>query len=137
MVCIVLVLIGGGAWLYFSVQYKEQSIRDAVAHGKYQTPIEDARKELSAEETLSRYYPSLIPVTIGSTSVQASVADSLPERIQGLSDTPSLPTGVVKLFVFGSGGPQSIWMKDMNYAIDIMWADEKGLIAGKKNIRFV
>lgn len=128
MVCIVLVLIGGGAWLYFSVQYKEQSIRDAVAQGKYQTPIEDARKELNAEETLDRYYPSLIPVTIASTSMQASVADSISEWIQGLSDTPSLPPNVVKLFVFGVEGAHSIWMKDMNYPIDILWADKKGNI---------
>ena len=36
--------------------------------------------------------------------------------------------GVVKLFVFGAAGSHSIWMKDMNYAIDIMWVDEAGTI---------
>ena len=128
MVAILLVLIGGGAWLYFAVNHKEQSIRDAVAKGEYQIPVEDDQKELSPEETLERYYPTLIPVMIGSTSMAASVADSLSEHIQGLSDTPSLPPEIVKLFIFGVDAVHTIWMKDMNYSLDIMWADKNGSI---------
>lgn len=57
------------------------------------------------------------------------------ERIQGLSDTPALPVDVVKLFVFGSGGEQAIWMKDMEYALDIIWADKEGKIVHiEKNV---
>lgn len=73
-------------------------------------------------------YPVVTPMTIGSTTVQASVAKTWPDRIKGLSDTPYLPEEVVKFFVFDSLGFHSIWMKDMNYAIDIIWLDETGKI---------
>jgi hypothetical protein len=50
------------------------------------------------------------------------------ERIKGLSGTPFLPDNVVKLFAFGVAGEHSIWMKDMNYPIDIMWTTADGTI---------
>lgn len=65
---------------------------------------------------------------IGATLVSVSVADTLAERIAGLSGTSALPADTVKLFVFESEGPQPIWMKDMRYAIDIMWVDSTGLV---------
>lgn len=69
-----------------------------------------------------------VPMKIAEVEVKASVAKTLPERIQGLSDTKALPKGVVKLFMFNANGYHSIWMKDMNYAIDILWVDEAGKI---------
>lgn len=68
------------------------------------------------------------PMKIDTVEVEASIAKTLPERIQGLSGTKALPKDVVKLFMFNSAGQHSIWMKDMNYAIDILWVDEKGKI---------
>jgi uncharacterized membrane protein (UPF0127 family) len=74
------------------------------------------------------YYPKTSPMKIGEVSLEASVAASWPERIKGLSDTPFLPEEVAKFFVFDSSGFHSIWMKDMNYAIDIIWVNELGEI---------
>jgi len=65
---------------------------------------------------------------IGGVVVEASVADTLSERIKGLSGTPFLPDYVVKLFAFGVPGSHSIWMKDMNYPLDIIWFNEEGVI---------
>lgn len=127
MVALVLVLIGGGAWLYLSVQKKQQDIRDAVARGEYEIPIEDTERKESSDDWRT-YYPDVVPVIIGSTTVQASIADSMPERIKGLSNTPYLPEGVVKLFAFGTEGEHSIWMKDMNYSLDILWVTKDGVI---------
>lgn len=127
IVILLLVLISGGFFLYVSIKSKQQAIRDAVARGEYQIPLEE-NKDAGTEDNWRKYYPELIPVLIGSTTVQASVADSLPERIKGLSDTPYLPQGVVKLFAFGTAGEHSIWMKDMNYAIDILWVARSGEI---------
>lgn len=73
-------------------------------------------------------YPKVTPMQLGSTTVQASVAETWPDRIKGLSDTPYLPEEVVKFFVFDSSGFHSIWMKDMNYAIDIIRLDAEGTI---------
>ncbi len=73
-------------------------------------------------------YGDTVPMAIGDVAVEASVADTWPERIQGLSNTPYLPEEVVKLFVFDSSAYHSIWMKDMNYAIDIIWVSEDAKI---------
>jgi uncharacterized membrane protein (UPF0127 family) len=74
------------------------------------------------------YYPSTVPMQIGEVTLEASVAKSWPDRIKGLSETPYLPDGVAKFFVFDSVGYHSIWMKDMQYAIDIIWLDEQGTV---------
>jgi uncharacterized membrane protein (UPF0127 family) len=70
----------------------------------------------------------VVPITIGAVAVRASVADSLAERMTGLSNTPSLPLNMVKLFVFDTDGSHSIWMKDMQYPIDIIWLDSEGRV---------
>ena len=126
MVVIVLVLIGGAAWLYITLKKEDHALREAVQRGEYEIPLKDPNEV--TEKEWRTYYPELVPIIIGSTSAYASIADSLPELIKGLSDTPSLPDTVVKLFAFGSTGKHSIWMKDMNYPIDIIWLDESGKI---------
>lgn len=73
-------------------------------------------------------YPNTKSMQIGSAIVMASVAETWTERIKGLSDTPYLPEGIVKLFIFDSSGYHSIWMKDMNYSIDIIWVSEEGTV---------
>jgi uncharacterized membrane protein (UPF0127 family) len=69
-------------------------------------------------------YPNTKSMSVAEVKVRASVAETWPERIRGLSNTPYLPLDVVKLFIFDSPGFHSIWMKDMNYSIDILWVDE-------------
>ena len=126
MVVLILVLFGGAAWIYFAVQNDRQELRDAVARGDFEIRPEEKVEEVVVEEEWEAIYPDTIPLVIGSTTVKASVADTLPKRIKGLSDTPFLPEGVVKLFAFGVPGSHSIWMKDMNYALDIIWVAEEG-----------
>ncbi len=129
MVVLLLVLVLGGAWIYFAVQHEQQEVIDAVARGEYEIPDEkdDPLADVKAEDW-KEIYPGTVSIMIGSSTVEASIADSLSERIKGLSGTPFLPENVVKLFVFGALGNHSIWMKDMNYAIDIMWLSEEGEI---------
>ncbi len=126
MVVLALIILGGVSWFYFAYQHQQQSLKDAVARGEYQLPLPG--KKTASEEEWRTYYPELIPIVIASTTVQASVADSLPERIKGLSGTPYLPDGIVKLFAFGAEGEHGIWMKDMNYPIDIIWVSKSGVI---------
>jgi len=127
MVLLVFVLVGGGVWGYFAVVYEREEVRAAVARGEYQIPDETPEEVAQAETADWRtIYPDTIPITIGGVTVEASVADTLTKRIKGLSDTPYLPENVVKLFAFGVPGTHSIWMKDMNYSLDIIWAAENG-----------
>lgn len=127
MVLMVFVLAGGGAWIYFAVQQERQELREAVARGDFEIPLEEPVPDIEPEAWRT-IYPNTVPLTIGSVTVEASVADTLAKRIKGLSDTPFLPENVVKLFAFGVPGNHSIWMKDMNYALDILWAAEGGEI---------
>tara|TARA_B100001989_G_scaffold252727_2_gene235890 strand:- start:1105 stop:1656 length:552 start_codon:yes stop_codon:yes gene_type:complete len=125
MVLIVLCFIFGIAYIFYAVEHDRQEVRDAVARGEYEIPLDRDEDDLG-QEAWREIYPNTVPLQIGRTRVRASVADELSERIQGLSDTPFLPDDVVKLFVFGALGDHAIWMKDMNYSIDIMWASKEG-----------
>ncbi len=131
MVAILIALVGGGVWGYYAVVGERKEFRERVAAGEFEIrdevdEVPDAEKE--AEREWRRYYPVTHAMRIGDTKVEASVADTLSQRIKGLSDTPYLPEGVVKLFAFGVPGEHTIWMKDMNYALDIIWAAEDGSI---------
>jgi uncharacterized membrane protein (UPF0127 family) len=125
MVAIVLVLVGGAVGLYAVLKKEDRDLRAAVQRGEYEIPL---KKETVSKDDWRTYYPVVVPIIIGSTTAVASIADSMPELIKGLSDTPYLPDTVVKLFAFGSGGKHAIWMKDMNYPLDIMWLDTSGKI---------
>ncbi len=126
MVLLVVVLFGGGIWIYYGVQKEQQEVRDAVARGDFE--IRPVEPEPVETEDWRKFYPVTVPVVIGGVTVQASIADSLSERIKGLSDTPFLPDNVVKLFAFGVPGEHSIWMKDMQYSLDILWLAQDGVI---------
>ncbi len=77
---------------------------------------------------IDRWFPNQINITLGGQPLIASVADTVAERQLGLSDTPALPPRFAKLFVFETSDTWGFWMKDMNYAIDIVWLDEAGRV---------
>jgi uncharacterized membrane protein (UPF0127 family) len=126
MIALVLTMISGGVWFYVAVQGEQDSVREAVLSRQYE--IKTATSTVVAEEDWRTIFPFVTPMRIDDVVVQASIADSLPERIKGLSDTPFMPDDVVKLFVFGQPGEHSIWMKDMNYPLDILWLNDEGEI---------
>lgn len=65
-----------------------------------------------------------INVTIKSLAIKAKVANTADLRKKGLSKIDSLPFDQGMLFVFDKPGQYGIWMKDMKFAIDILWLDE-------------
>jgi uncharacterized protein len=62
-------------------------------------------------------------VTIGDEAFSAHVADTETARARGLSDFAALGPSEAMLFVFPNPGNWGIWMKDMGFAIDILWLD--------------
>jgi len=52
------------------------------------------------------------------------VSDNLLERQRGLSFRESLAIDAGMLFVFEKPDKHGIWMKDMNFSLDIIWLDE-------------
>lgn len=55
--------------------------------------------------------------------ITLEIVSSPSARIQGLSDRQSLPLDRGMLFVFDEAGQNCLWMKDMNFAIDMVWLD--------------
>jgi len=64
-------------------------------------------------------------VQIGGEIVSARIANTTDSRIKGLSGTASLSEDEAMLFVFDTSDKWAIWMKDMNYSIDIVWLDDQ------------
>ena len=60
-------------------------------------------------------------VEIGNAVISAELATTQAEQVQGLSDRPSLAANTGMLFVFDHDSNWTIWMKDMNFPIDVLW----------------
>lgn len=67
-------------------------------------------------------------VRIGASSISVDVADTPSLREQGLSGRKSLCADCGMLFIFEKPGRPTFWMKDMNFAIDIVWIDGAGKV---------
>lgn len=67
-------------------------------------------------------------IVVGPTSLKVKVADSEAERITGLSGRKDLKEDEGMFFEFEKSDKHGIWMKDMNFPLDIIWFDEYGTI---------
>lgn len=63
---------------------------------------------------------------VGKKCYKLEEAHSAAKRTRGLSERPSLAKDRGMLFVFNDEARPCIWMKDMRFAIDIIWLDEAG-----------
>lgn len=64
-------------------------------------------------------------VTIDDVPIRIEIADTAAERTQGLSGRSELGSTSGLLFVFDTSGFHGIWMKDMNFAIDVIWINDR------------
>ncbi len=60
----------------------------------------------------------------------AEVADTVAEQVRGLSGRESLRENEGMLFVYQVPHQASFWMKNMGFAIDIIWLDAEKRIVG-------
>ncbi len=63
-------------------------------------------------------------VNIAEKKIKVDLALSPDEQERGLSGRPNLGEGEGMLFIFDKLAKYSFWMKDMNFAIDIIWIGE-------------
>ncbi len=76
-----------------------------------------------------------IPVTVGSTTIDAFVADDEHERAKGLGERDLLALDQGMLFIFPVSSRYGFYMKGMKFPIDIVWVDESKKVIGiHKNI---
>ncbi|MEK7581448.1 MAG: DUF192 domain-containing protein [Patescibacteria group bacterium] len=78
----------------------------------------------SGSATKSAVLSGQIPVAVKSLNASATVATTPDQRKKGLANLDSLPLNSAMLFVFDHKDSYAIWMKDMRFAIDIIWIDE-------------
>lgn len=72
---------------------------------------------------------SHIPLSVGTTSVFAEVADTSEKRKNGLSGRASLKREEGMLFMFDSADYYGFWMRDMLFSIDVIWiGDDKRIV---------
>ncbi len=72
---------------------------------------------------------------IGEGYFNFELADTRFKRTQGLSGRKQLPPTDAMLFVFGTEDEHCFWMKDMQFAIDILWFDaNKRLVYEQRNV---
>jgi uncharacterized membrane protein (UPF0127 family) len=69
-----------------------------------------------------------VTLTAGDATIVAEVASTPDDQQKGLSGRLSLAEGRGMLFVYDKEGNPGIWMKDMNFPIDIVWANSDGII---------
>ncbi|RYZ86967.1 MAG: DUF192 domain-containing protein [Moraxellaceae bacterium] len=72
-------------------------------------------------QTVSRYDET---ITIGDINYQADIARTVTDLQHGLSDSPQIAADQAMVFIFPTLSKWGIWMKDMNYPIDILWLDK-------------
>lgn len=72
---------------------------------------------------------------VGEAYFNFEVADTGAKRTLGLSGRDPLPATDALLFVFDTYDTHCFWMKDMKFAIDILWFDaDKKLVYEKRNV---
>jgi len=64
----------------------------------------------------------------GGAIVEAQIASTPAQREQGLSGTDALADGHGMLFSFPKPGLYGMWMKGMNYNLDMVWLNEHGQV---------
>ncbi len=72
---------------------------------------------------------------LNNKNISLNIVDTDTERIKGLGGMNSLPENTAMIFVFDSPAKHDIWMKGMQFPIDILWIDgEKKILHIEKNI---
>lgn len=94
--------------------------------------LERERFNISFPEAQSE---KIYGIYIGNVPMWAEVADTEKKRKTGLSGREPLKEGQGMLFIFDKEGKHGIWMKDMNFPIDIAWIDARfNIVDIKSNV---
>ncbi|OHB24171.1 MAG: hypothetical protein A3F96_01000 [Parcubacteria group bacterium RIFCSPLOWO2_12_FULL_40_10] len=75
-------------------------------------------------------------IIIGDTKIEIKTAETPEERTLGLSGQKSLPHNRGLFFIYDQPDLYGIWMKEMNFPIDIIWFDsDKKIVSISKNAK--
>lgn len=90
----------------------------------------DPRVSVNEKTTESASLTPALSITTssGSFTIPIELAETQEEWEKGLSGRDSLAEDRGLLFIFDHSEKWGIWMKDMKFAIDVLWADADGNI---------
>jgi len=75
-----------------------------------------------------------ISTATGPVQFDVEMATTMAEQACGLSGRKGLSDNQGMLFVFGSGSTQTFWMKDMTFALDMIWISGNQVIGVTQNV---
>jgi hypothetical protein len=84
-------------------------------------PEQNSTEPATPVNTVGEY--KKVNVTVNGVQLVADVAATGEQRSKGLAVKDSLAEHESMLFVFSKANDYQFWMKDMKFAIDIMWLD--------------
>jgi uncharacterized membrane protein (UPF0127 family) len=85
--------------------------------------------------SLSKKTPPAKTVKIGGEEITLLIAQTPEERSRGLSNREKLESGQGMLFIFDSQDvTPAFWMKDMRFAIDIIWINDERVVQINQNV---
>jgi uncharacterized membrane protein (UPF0127 family) len=111
------------------------AFKTALAYGVFfvflfTVPVFNIIKAKVTDNSLSQKH-----VVIGDVALNVNIADSNSERVEGLSGKSNLHKNEGLFFIFDVSDYHGIWMKDMEFPIDIIWLDaNKQVIYFEQNI---
>jgi len=79
------------------------------------------RNNISLQDVI---FGDVTTIAIGGVRFQVEIADTPEKQRQGLSGRDELGNTAGLLFVFPESNRHGIWMKDMNFPIDVIWISE-------------
>ena len=74
-------------------------------------------------------------VKIGEKVFRVEVANSMASRSQGLSGKAGLGEDEGMLFIFSTSSVQGFWMKDMKFALDMIWIKGEKIVGFAENVK--
>jgi len=74
-------------------------------------------------------------IKVDDVPLQVQVADTEPRRVRGLMFQDQLPYDQGMIFIFEQPGSYSLWMLNMQFALDMIWFDAQGNVVHiEKNV---
>jgi len=87
--------------------------------------------------TLKKYTgPQIKTISVGGKKVRAEVVKNAKDRAQGLAERDSLCDNCGMLLLFPQPGFYSIWMKGMQFDIDIIWISGNKIVGITPNVPY-
>jgi hypothetical protein len=74
-------------------------------------------------------------LNINGKEIQVELADTVTKQTLGLSGRNSLPENQGMLFLFSQPAYYSFWMKDMKFALDIVWIANGQIVEISQNVQ--